>query len=142
NRSGAPFAFEEALHSYLFVGDVGHIELSGLEGASYVDKTDGMARKTLSTGPLRLASETDRVFLNTRGPCTVNDRGLGRRVIIEKQGSLSTVVWNPWSRMADLGDDQWRSMLCVEAANAMDDAVKLRPGERHSMRVVIRAESG
>jgi glucose-6-phosphate 1-epimerase len=55
------------------------------------------------------------------------------------------VVWNPWSdkaaRMADLGADQWPGMLCVEAANAMDDAVKLGPGERHAMGVVIRAEA-
>ena len=41
--------------------------------------------------------------------------------------------------MADLGADQWPGMLCVEAANAMDDAVKLGPGERHAMGVVIRA---
>ena len=70
---------------------------------------------------------------------------LGRRFIVDKTGSATTVVWNPWSekaaRMTDLGADQWRSMLCVEAANAMDDAVKLGPGERHAMGAVIRAAS-
>jgi glucose-6-phosphate 1-epimerase len=41
--------------------------------------------------------------------------------------------------MADLGDDQWPAMLCVETANAMDDAVRLGPLERHAMGVVIRS---
>jgi glucose-6-phosphate 1-epimerase len=35
--------------------------------------------------------------------------------------------------------DGLTGMLCVQAANAMDDAVKLGPGERHAMGVVIRA---
>jgi glucose-6-phosphate 1-epimerase len=43
--------------------------------------------------------------------------------------------------MADLGDDQWRSMLCVEAANAADNAIHLTAGQRHAMRVVIGAEA-
>ena len=32
-------------------------------------------------------------------------------------------------------------MLCVETANAIDDAVRLGPGERHAMGVVIRTAS-
>jgi D-hexose-6-phosphate mutarotase len=64
--------------------------------------------------------------------------------VVEKTGSTTTVVWNPWhekaSTMADLGDEQWRSMLCVEAANAADNAVHLAGGARHTMRVVIGAE--
>src|SRR5262245_17107251 len=62
NRSDAPFTFEGAFHTYLRVGDVERASLSGLEGAGYVDKTDGMTRKTLGRGPLRLDAETDRVF--------------------------------------------------------------------------------
>ena len=115
----------------------------GLEGRAYIDKTDGMKRKTLAAGPFRPSGETDRVFPGTMAACTVTDPVLGRRLIVDKTGSATTVVWNPWSdkaaRMADLGADQWPGMLCVETANAMDDAVTLGPGERHAMGVVIRA---
>jgi glucose-6-phosphate 1-epimerase len=144
NRSGHPFDFEEALHTYLLVGDVGQVSIAGLGGVVYIDKTDDMRRKTLAAGLLRLSGPTDRVFLGTRAPCTVTDPVLARRIVVEKTGSSTTVVWNPWhqkaSTMADLGDEQWRSMLCVEAANAADNAVHLAGGERHAMRVVIGAE--
>jgi hypothetical protein len=33
-------------------------------------------------------------------------------------------------------------MLCVEAANAADDALRLGGGTRHAMRVVIEAAAG
>jgi len=145
NRSDQPFHFEEALHTYLRIGDVARASIDGLGGGSYIDKTDDMKRKTLAAGPLRLDGTTDRVFLDTRSTCIVADPVLGRRIVIEKTGSASTVVWNPWHEkagaMADLGEDQWRSMLCVEAANAADDAVLLASGERHAMRVVIGTEA-
>ncbi len=142
NRSRGPFAFEEALHTYLLVGDVRRVSVTGLEGVTYIDKTDGMRRKTRAAGPLVLSATTDRVFLDTRATCTVSDPTLARRVVVEKSGSATTVVWNPWSEkaraMADLGPDEWPSMLCVEAANAAENAVRLAGGERHTMGVVIR----
>lgn len=145
NRSGRPFDFEEALHAYLLVGDVGQVSIDGLGGGVYIDKTDGMKRKALAAGLLRLNGTTDRVFLNTRAACTVTDLVLLRRIVVEKMGSATTVVWNPWFEkartMADLGSNQWRSMLCVEAANAADNTVHLGAGERHTMHVVIGAEA-
>ena len=145
NRSGQPFHFEEALHTYVLVGDVAQVSIDGLGGSAYIDKTDEMKQKTLAAGPLRLNGTTDRVFLDTRSACTVTDPVLARRIVVEKTGSATTVVWNPWrekaSAMADLGNEEWRSMLCVEAANAADNAVHLAGGERHAMRVVIRVEA-
>jgi glucose-6-phosphate 1-epimerase len=145
NRSDQPFHFEEALHTYVLVGDVAQVSIDGLEGSIYIDKTDAMKRKTLAAGPLRLDGTTDRVFLDTRSTCVIADPVLARRIVVEKTGSATTIVWNPWhekaSTMADLGDDQWRSMLCAEAANAADNTVHLAGGERHVMRVIIGAEA-
>jgi glucose-6-phosphate 1-epimerase len=42
--------------------------------------------------------------------------------------------------MHDLGEDEWRSMLCVETANAAADAVRLAPGQRHVMRARISVD--
>jgi glucose-6-phosphate 1-epimerase len=143
NCSREPFTLEEALHTYLLVGDVRQASVTGLGGVTYIDKTDGMKRKTLAAGPLRLTETTDRVFLDTRESCTVTDPVLSRRLVVDKSGSATTVVWNPWlekaETMADLGHDEWRSMLCLEAANAADDAIHLAGGQRHTMSVVIRA---
>ena len=145
NTGSAPFTFEAALHTYLTVGDVRTAGVRGLEHTLFIDKVDGMTRKRLGAEPLVLTGETDRVFLATRASCVVEDPGLRRRLRVDKTGSASTVVWNPWAakcaEMADMGPDDWRSMICVETANAADDAVTVAPGARHVMTATIRAES-
>src|SRR5262249_48746026 len=96
NRSDYPFGFEGALHTYVLVGDVAEASIAGLGGVVYIDKTDDMRRKTLPAGQLRLNGTTDRVFLGTRAPCSITDPALARRIVVEKTGSSTTVVWNPW----------------------------------------------
>jgi glucose-6-phosphate 1-epimerase len=96
NRAQEPLIYEEALHTYFAVGDVRQASVSGLEGTLYIDKTDGFKRKQLGSEPVRIARETDQVHLNTRTTCVVDDPIWNRRTIIEKSGSASTVVWNPW----------------------------------------------
>src|SRR5262249_56334825 len=91
--------------------------------------------------PPGLAAPRDRAYPNPPTACTIEDPVLGRRLVVDKRGSATTVVWNPWSgkakAMADLGAGVWPSMLCVETANAADDAVRVAPGERHRMTAVI-----
>jgi glucose-6-phosphate 1-epimerase len=143
NRSAAPMTFEEALHTYLAVADVRAVRVEGLSGREYLDKVDGKKRKTQS-GPVTIAGETDRVYLNTPDAVTVHDPGAGRRLTVTKEDSASTVVWNPWvekaKKLADFGDDEWPRMLCVETANVAENAVTLAPGESHVMRAAVRLE--
>lgn len=141
NVDGAPATFEAALHSYFAVSDVRQVRLHGLEGVGYVDKTAAMARKPGEAGPLTIASETDRVYLGTTGTVTIEDPGWKRRTVVSKSGSATTVVWNPWiakaKAMPDFGDDEWTGMVCVETANAGDDAVTLAPGASHVMTATL-----
>jgi D-hexose-6-phosphate mutarotase len=142
NTSARPFTFEEALHTYLAVGDVTATAISGLADTTYIDKTDGMARRRQDAAPVRITGETDRVYLATRAACTVDDSRGRRTLVVDKAGSATTVVWNPWREkakgMSDFGPDEWRAMLCIETANAADDAVTLAPGARHEMRATLR----
>lgn len=146
NTSSAPFTFEAALHTYLAVGDVRAVGITGLEHTTYIDKVDGMARKRHGAEPLRLTGETDRVFVGTRARCVVDDRALGRRLVVDKTGSATTVVWNPWAAktagIADLEPDDWRRLICVETANAADDAVTLPAGARHVMTATLCVAGG
>ena len=139
NQSSTDFRFDEALHTYLAVSDVRSVEITGLERTEYVDKVDAMARKRLEDSPLTLRGETDRVFLNTGTQCRLHDPVRGE-ILVGKEGSLSTVIWNPWEKaenMPDLAGNQWPGMVCVETVNAMDDAVTLASGEAHTMKAVI-----
>lgn len=139
NRGAEAFRFEEALHTYLVVSDVRQVALTGLGETEFIDKVDAFTRKRHGSKPLTFAGETDRVFLNTTASCVVDDPGLHRRIVIEKTGSASTVVWNPWQdkarALADFGDDEWPQMLCVETANTADNSVTLPPGATHTMTV-------
>ena len=144
NRGEAPFRCEQALHTYLTVGDIRQISIEGLGGTEYIDKTDAMRRKRLDRDTLAITGETDSVFLNTAATCFVDDPVLQRRVTIEKEGSQSTVVWNPWQEkakaFADFGDDEWQTMICIETANTAENAVTLDPGQSHEMRATISAK--
>lgn len=140
NRSESEFRFEEALHTYLSVSDIRRVHISGLENTEYLDKVDGMSRHQLGMQPLRFTGETDRVFLNTDADCRVHDPERAD-ILVRKEGSLSTVIWNPWQAKAeslpDLGGDQWPGMVCVETANVEENVVALAPGASHIMRAVI-----
>lgn len=141
NTGDHPITVSEALHTYLAVGDVRRAEVRGLEGAVHVDAADGGARRTLP-GPVAIEGETDRVYLGTTAPVQVVEPGRPT-VSVAKSGSGSTVVWNPGperaAAMRDVPDDAWTSMLCVETANALDDALRLAPGETHTMTTRISA---
>jgi glucose-6-phosphate 1-epimerase len=144
NWSGAPFTFEEALHTYLAVRDIHQTGVIGLQGTEYIDKVDAFTRKREEPAAVRFTGETDRVYLNTTALCTVDDASAGRRLSIAKSGSQTTVVWNPWEAkakaLADLGDDEWLRFVCVETCNAADNAVTLAHAETHVMSASIGLE--
>jgi glucose-6-phosphate 1-epimerase len=144
NRSGAPLELEEAMHAYYKVSDVRDVAVSGLEGTTYIDKTDGFRRKVQGDAPIRIGKETDQVHLNSVADCVISDEPWGRRIVIRKTGSHSTVVWNPWiAKAATLGDmaaDEWQGMICVETANVAENAVTLEAGASHRMIATVGVE--
>ena len=145
NVGSAAATFEEALHSYFAVSDVRQVRIRGLEGVSYVDKTTATVRKPGESEPITIASETDRVYLRTTGTTAIEDPGWRRHILVGKSGSATTVVWNPWvakaRAMRDFGDEEWTGMVCVETANAMDDAVTLAPGANHVMTATLEVQA-
>jgi len=145
NSGKEPFIYEEALHTYLAVCDVRQASVSGLEGTLYIDKTDGFKRKQLGNQAVRITKETDQVHLNTNAACVVYDPMWNRRIIVEKSGSETTVIWNPWidkaKGMSDMAPDEWQEMICVETANAADNALRLAAGGSHKLTTSIRLES-
>jgi glucose-6-phosphate 1-epimerase len=141
NQGEGPLVFEEALHTYFAVSGIRGLAVHGLEGTTYIDKTDSFTRKLQSDAPIRIGQETDRVYLNTTAACVISDPAWDRRIVIRKTGSNSAVVWNPWiaktASLADMAPDDWQGMICVETANVTDNAVTLAPGETHRMTASI-----
>ncbi len=144
NTGTQPFACSAALHSYFAVSDVTSVKVHGLEGCRYLDTVPVPPAEGVQHGPVTIGAEVDRAYFDTAATCTIEDPGLRRNIRIAKRGSLSTVVWNPWiakaARMPDFGDDEYPGMLCVETANAREDARTLAPGESHSLVAEISVE--
>jgi glucose-6-phosphate 1-epimerase len=140
NTGREPLRFEEALHAYHNVGDATQASISGLDGIHYLDKTDSFREKT-QTGDVHITTETDRVYLNTSHPLTLSDPVLQRRIVVTKKNSLTTVIWNPRGEKAltlsDLGQGQWKKMLCIETSNVGEFAVELAPGQQHTMKAIV-----
>ncbi|HEY9199394.1 MAG TPA: D-hexose-6-phosphate mutarotase [Gammaproteobacteria bacterium] len=134
----------DALHTYFEVGDVRQVKVHGLDGCPYLDKVDGGARKQ-QNGPVTIAGEVDRIYLESTADCVIEDPVLARRIRIAKQGSASSVVWNPWiekaAKMGDLGENGYLRMLCVESTNADADVVDIAPGAEHHLWVRYSVEA-
>jgi glucose-6-phosphate 1-epimerase len=143
NNGIQPLRIEEALHTYLHVGDVEQARVHGLFEAEYLDKMDNSARKTQTEPVLTLTGHTDRPYLNTTSPIVVDDPVLHRRITVAKANSRTTVVWNPWANagLADMSEDEWRRMLCIESANAIENAITLQPREAYVMETSISVEA-
>jgi glucose-6-phosphate 1-epimerase len=142
NDRSEPFHYEEAFHTYFSVADIDQTSVTGLEETTFIDKTDGLARKLQKSEPVRSVKETDQVHMNTAATCVIHDPVWNRMIVVEKSGSESTIVWNPWSEkaagMSDMGPGEWKRMICVESGNAADNAIVLKPGESHCLTTTIR----
>jgi glucose-6-phosphate 1-epimerase len=125
------------------VGDVEQCIVRGLDDLQYLDNRDGNRTKVQS-GDLVLSGQTDDAFVAARGPVEIVDPVLRRTLKTEKQNSSSTIIWNPWNdgaaSLADLGNDEWRNLLCAEGGNILSSAVTLQAGETHLLTVNLSTQ--
>ena len=121
NAGDEPFEAALALHTYLRIGDVAAALLHGLRGVRCIDRLAGGARDEPEAA-LDIAGPVDRVYAGVPGALRLDDPAGGRSVEIVQEGFPDTVVWNPWSdgaaALPDMAPDEYRTMLCVEAAAA------------------------
>jgi len=140
NTGKTPLHFEEALHTYNQVADVGSVRLQGLDGAPFLDNTDSNKEKT-QLGDIAIASQTDNAFIDTENTVDLLDPKMHRRIRLRKANSSTTVVWNPWQdgagSLKDLGEGEWKQFVCVEASNIIGTAITLAPGQEHTMSAVL-----
>ena len=142
NAGDVPQKVSGALHSYLIIDEITRITVGGLAGTEYLD-TVGEPETRTQEGPVVITGETDRIYDSSR-PVRLDDPGMDRIIMVQKSGSPSTVVWNPWvdkSRtITDLPIEGYLGFVCIEAAVANDKAVLLEPGEKHQLQTTISIE--
>jgi glucose-6-phosphate 1-epimerase len=140
NTGDMPISITQALHTYFCVGQIGQTSVRGLESCTYLDKVQNFAAHQ-QNGAVSFAGETDRVYIDTTADCLIDDVANHRLIRVAKQGSASTVVWNPWSErekaFADMAPGEYQQMLCVETCNAGPDQVVVAPGATHTLEACI-----
>jgi glucose-6-phosphate 1-epimerase len=144
NTGEESLTVSEALHTYFNVSDVSQISIHGLENSEYIDTVVDLQGE-LETGPIQINAEIDRIYPNNTAECLLKDSGFNRQIRIKKQGSETTVVWNPWiekaARLGDLGYQNYLRMVCIESANAANNLVIIKPGEVHRLQTVFSVEA-
>ncbi len=145
NAGNKAVTIGQAMHTYFYVSDIQNVILSGLENQVYIDALDRWQRKN-ETNPIMIKAEVDRIYQDTPEiPVYIIDQAFKRQIKIRKQGSHSTVVWNPWidksERLGDMGKNGYKNMICVETGNVADDVVMIEPETEHSLSVCYEIES-
>lgn len=140
NINCKPFTFSIAFHTYLSISDISEVRIEGLETLDYLDNLLQRERFTEQGDALTFESEVDRVYLSSSDVIAVFDHEKKRTFLIRKQGLPDVVVWNPWDKKSkailDLGDDEYKQMLCVDGA-AIEKPITLKPGEEWTGRLEL-----
>ncbi len=144
NLSDQPVAITEALHTYFSVSNAPDVVVDGLQGSECFDKLT-YAESYFQTTPLKIQPPIDSVFIDQTEPVVIRDAGYERCVRIEKKSAVSSVVWNPGPQIikgfADMNDQAWPKMLCVEAGNVLQNAVTVAPGSEHTLRMMLTEQA-
>lgn len=130
-----------ALHTYFQLSNISNTTISGLDNTSYIDTVGGANTAEKQSGDITITEETDRIYEDTAATVRIYDTEWNRDIAVQKSGSLSTIVWNPWIEksqgMGDLGNEDYHHFVCIEAANARADIYQLDPGDTHTLSTII-----
>ncbi|UAW99916.1 D-hexose-6-phosphate mutarotase [Halopseudomonas nanhaiensis] len=139
NTGSKPQRLSQALHSYLPVRDIREARIWGLEGAEFLDQLTGVDR-VRQQGAVTFSGEVDRIYQGHSATIQL-EGGSEHYLIVQRQGSQSVVVWNPWvdksARLGHFPPDGYKTMVCIEAANAGSDGRVLAPGQSHRLQTEI-----
>jgi len=136
NKSNKPFTLTQALHTYLQITDIHAVQVEGLQNKPFYNKLDD-TYGNVEKETLHFNSEVDRVYQGLDKPLILVDKQ--KKIEVKTVGSQSVVVWNPGENFADSFSDlsDYKSMLCLESANALDDAITLKPNETHTLTSIL-----
>ncbi len=134
NTTFKTYDITQALHTYFLIGNINNISIEGHDQEDYYDKVAGANAQQV--GLINFDKETDRIY-QTKKSSILIDPVMRRKLVIEKEGSASTVIWNPWvektKSMADLPDQDYQKFCCIEAANTHLDPLRLKATEQHEL---------
>ncbi|WP_439291936.1 MULTISPECIES: D-hexose-6-phosphate mutarotase [Rahnella] len=132
-ESTGDFDANSALHTYFNIGDIASVSVKGL-GNSFIDKVDG-AKAKQTEGDLTFTGQTDRIYTQPQATSEIVDPVLKRTLVVAHENNSDVVAWNPGSElsvsMADMPDDGYKTMVCVETAQVSDKHISTHATPAH-----------
>ncbi|MBT1445764.1 D-hexose-6-phosphate mutarotase [Shewanella sp. JM162201] len=138
NLGDTTVSLTQALHTYFPIKDIHALTAKGFSGAKYIEFGEGPYAQ--EGDEVRFVRETDRVYTDLGEVQTLHTPdGV---IEVARENSRSAVLWNPWidksKWLARFGDEDYLTMVCLEAANVLEDKVVLEPGQTHALSTSIR----
>lgn len=139
NTGKEAFSLTQALHTYLLVEDINTVKVDGLDKKPYYNKLDD-SFDNIQEGTLTFIAETDRVYQEITEPLILQDKE--QNIEVETLGSDTVVIWNPGKNFTDSFSDlhDFRTMLCIESANALKSSIILEKDEVHTLSSSFRVK--
>lgn len=137
NTDNKEWDFQVLFHTYFRIDDITKVQVTGLDGATVVDKIakSEYVEKSLDS-KVTIADNVDRVYQAVSSD-PVKVESLDSRVIFEltdRHNVPDMVVWNPWLEKAnDMADfspkDGYQNMICVETGSVAK-WTSVKPGNK------------
>ncbi|MQL47034.1 D-hexose-6-phosphate mutarotase [Photorhabdus khanii] len=128
-----------ALHTYLNVGNINQISVSGL-GKHFIDTVADKEQYTTGED-LIFTGRTDRIYTEPEDFNLIRDNSLKRTIEIHHYHHSDVVCWNPGAElsnnMKDMCDEGYKNMICVETARINKPLIAKDDSPAH-ISVVIR----
>lgn len=149
----AAVPFQTLLHTYYTVEnalDATQCFVKGLQGYAVTDKVSPSIVGPIGEAIVAIKAETDCIYSPPAGTKDVEvtiGTGKGRTVSMVAKGvvngesvPVSCVVWNPYiekaAALGDFGNEEYKTMICVEPGILGDDAV-VAAGKEASLTQII-----
>ncbi|MCF7501794.1 MULTISPECIES: D-hexose-6-phosphate mutarotase [unclassified Pseudoalteromonas] len=137
NLDNETLNFTQALHTYFPTPAIEETKVDGLQGSKYIEFGEGPFEQH---DLVSFARETDMVYTQAQDTQRIiTPDGI---IEVSRENSRSCVLWNPWidksKRLSNFADDEYHVMLCLEAANVLEDSVELAPGDKHTLATSLR----
>ncbi|QUM77526.1 D-hexose-6-phosphate mutarotase [Moritella sp. 24] len=127
NTGNDNFDYSSALHSYFQISHPDAVSVDGLDQSTQTPRT--------------LTGEVDIVCENPSATIALHDEQLQHTINIENEGNNVMVVWNPWESgakaFADMPDDGYKTMFCLEPTIIGKKAVTVTAGHSHTLTTTL-----
>jgi glucose-6-phosphate 1-epimerase len=134
NRGDETFSLTQALHTYLNIGNIETVQVTGVEGLPR-HVAGGGAVLPPQQGVLTFQAEHDVVYDTVPGLIKVAAPSINRTLVVQPPVDGEAVLWNPGPQKGaklDIPAGAYASFLCVEPAH-IDHPVTLEKGASQTL---------